>query len=198
MSAICNDHSAFRTRLRTAIARLLSPASNRGVAWAQKAYERGDYADALRELRTLVMHGDARAQTLLGRMYNGGEGVPQDYAESARLYALAAEAGDAVAQYNLGIMTGDGDGVAQDDIRSLMWLSLAQAQGSALAAEEVESAVLHMPADEVEEARDLALEWKQRHDNKRRWRHAATAVDVRRTFARLLGTVRVQPSRGQR
>jgi TPR repeat protein len=41
------------------------------------AYERGDYATALRELRPLAEQ-DAAAQFLLGLMYDEGRGVPQD------------------------------------------------------------------------------------------------------------------------
>ena len=55
------------------------------------AYERGDYATALREFRALAEQGDAGAQNNLGFMYSEGKGVPQDYAEAARWYRMAAE-----------------------------------------------------------------------------------------------------------
>ena len=42
-----------------------------------EAYERGDYATALREFRPLADQGDARAQVLLGVMYIIGKGVPE-------------------------------------------------------------------------------------------------------------------------
>ena len=44
-----------------------------------KAYERGDYATALRIMRELADQGDADAQTNLGLMYDKGQGVTQDY-----------------------------------------------------------------------------------------------------------------------
>ena len=59
-------------------------------AWAYdqagaEAFERGDYATALRELRPLAEHGDGLAQSMLGWMYEWGVGVPKDYLQ-ARLW----------------------------------------------------------------------------------------------------------------
>ncbi len=56
-------------------------------AWAgfdegTAAFDRGDYATALREWRPLAKQGDAGAQIFLGFMYRKGRGVPQDYAEA--------------------------------------------------------------------------------------------------------------------
>ncbi len=50
------------------------------------AYQRGDYATALREWRPLAEQGHAPAQFILGIMYEDGQGVPQDYAETLKLY----------------------------------------------------------------------------------------------------------------
>jgi TPR repeat protein len=57
------------------------------------AYERGDYATALRLIRPLAEQGGAKAQYNLGQMYRDGQGVPQDYAEAVKWYRLAAEQG---------------------------------------------------------------------------------------------------------
>ncbi len=51
-----------------------------GPAWAGfaeglAAYERGDYATALREFRPLAEQGDATAQSVLGNIYGEGLGV---------------------------------------------------------------------------------------------------------------------------
>ena len=48
------------------------------------AYDRGDYATALREWRPLAEQGNAKAQYNLGAMYYSGLGVPQDYAEAVK------------------------------------------------------------------------------------------------------------------
>jgi len=46
------------------------------------AYERGDYATALKEWQPLAVAGNADAQYYLGVMYAFGQGVPQDYREA--------------------------------------------------------------------------------------------------------------------
>ena len=77
------------------------------------AYEKGDYATALREWQPLAEQGDATAQYNLGLMYFAGKGVLQDYKEAVKWYRLAAEQGDADAQSNLGVMYVTGEGVPQ-------------------------------------------------------------------------------------
>ncbi len=57
------------------------------------AYDRGDYASAIREWRPLAEQGVAKAQFKLGLMYDNGRGVPQDYAEAVKWYRKAAEQG---------------------------------------------------------------------------------------------------------
>ncbi len=93
------------------------------------AYERGDYAAALREFRALAEQGDADAQYNLGFMYGEGQGVPQDYAEAVKWFRKAAEQGVAPAQSRLGIMYYEGHGVVQDYVQAHMWLNLAAARG---------------------------------------------------------------------
>jgi len=102
-----------------AIALLISAVGG-GAGFAQDfekgvaAYEKKDYAAALREWRSLAAQGNASAQSNLGVMYANGQGVTQDYKEAARLYGLAAAQGNASAQYNLGLMYDNGQGVTQD------------------------------------------------------------------------------------
>src|SRR5271166_1398822 len=70
-----------------------------GVAMAgpledgQAAYQRGDYAEAMRLLRPLAERADARAQTDLGLMYDNGRGVPKDYGQAVAWYHKAKEQG---------------------------------------------------------------------------------------------------------
>ena len=65
------------------------------------AYNKGDYATALREWKPLAEQGNADAQFNLGQMYRRGDGVPQDHKTAVKWYRLAAEQGYAFAQYNL-------------------------------------------------------------------------------------------------
>ncbi len=68
---------------------LTAPAS---AGWDEvmAAYQRGDYATVVRELRPLAEQGHAEAQFNLGFMYYNGRGVPQDYAQAHMWYYLAA------------------------------------------------------------------------------------------------------------
>ncbi len=59
--------------------------------WA--AYERADYAMALRLWRPMVDQGNVVAQLLLGSMYADGRGVKRDYAEAAKWYRKANDQG---------------------------------------------------------------------------------------------------------
>jgi len=52
------------------------------------AYDRGDFATALREWKPLAEQGDANAQVGLGVMYQEGQGVPQNYETAVKWYTL--------------------------------------------------------------------------------------------------------------
>jgi tetratricopeptide (TPR) repeat protein len=71
---------------------------------AVAAYQRGDYATALRLWHPLAEQGDADAQFHLGVMYESGQGVLRNDAEAIKWYREAAGQDDAVAQFNLGVM----------------------------------------------------------------------------------------------
>ena len=76
-------------------------------AWAdfkagEKAYQRNDYATALREWQPLAKQGQAAAQYHLGLLYANGQGVPKDDAQARQWYEKAANQGHALAQVNLG------------------------------------------------------------------------------------------------
>jgi hypothetical protein len=95
------------------------------------AYERGDYATAIKKLRPLAEAGNAEVQNNLGAMYAKGHGVPQDAKEAAKWYRKAAEQGVAKAQAALGGMYFRGLGVSQDYKEAIKWLRLAAEQGVA-------------------------------------------------------------------
>ena len=54
------------------------------------AYQRGDYATAIREWRPLAKQGNAKAQNYLGLIYVSDLGVPQDYVQAYMWLDLAA------------------------------------------------------------------------------------------------------------
>jgi TPR repeat protein len=100
---------------------------------AGAAFERGDYATALRLLRPLAEQGDANAQIVLGAMYQEGLGAPQDYAQAEFWLCKAALQGGAMAQFFLGNMYYEGPGERQDYSQAAHWFRKAAAQGMAMA-----------------------------------------------------------------
>lgn len=104
---------------------------------ANSAYDRGDYATALRLLSALADKGDAAAQFLLGNMYNKGEGVPQNLAEGIKWYRKAADQDHTEAQTRLGFIYGEGVGVPQNYAESVKWYRKAADQGNADAQHEL-------------------------------------------------------------
>jgi TPR repeat protein len=128
----------MRMSLRFPIAVVLSIICLAVPTWAdykagEDAYNRGDFATALREWRPLAEQGDARAQYNLGVLYRKGRGVPQDDVQARRWYEKAAAQGQAKAQYNLGTLYLNGSGVPKDYQQALRWFRMAADQGEALA-----------------------------------------------------------------
>ena len=96
---------------------------------ANSAYDRGDYATALRLLSSLADKGDAAAQFLLGNMYDKGEGAPQNLAEGIKWHRRAADQGHTEAQYRLGFAYSEGIGVPQNYAEAVKWYRKAADQG---------------------------------------------------------------------
>ena len=71
---------------------------------ARADYYGGNYPAAIGELKALIAMGDARAETLLGIMYDRGQGVPRDDLAAALLYRSAVAKGYFPARYLLGQM----------------------------------------------------------------------------------------------
>jgi uncharacterized protein len=91
---------------------------------AKRAYEQGNYATALKELKPLVEQGNAEAQALLGMMYNLGRGVPMDIGQAEKLYKAAADQGNAEGECHLGAMY-----LIRDTAQGLKLLHLSAEQG---------------------------------------------------------------------
>ena len=133
-----------------------------GTAWgearedADAAYERKDYATAIKLWRPLAEQGYPNVQYNIGLMYNNGYGVIQDYKEAVKWYRLAAEQGFADAQSNLGLMYGKGQGVLQDYTRAHMWFNLASSAGSAQGIKNRDIIAKLMTTQQIEKAQEMA------------------------------------------
>ncbi|GAB2175365.1 tetratricopeptide repeat protein [Dongia sp. agr-C8] len=80
-----------------------------------EAYEKGDYATALKEFLPLAEAGQTSAEAAVGQMYFEGKGMAPDPKEAARWLEPAAAKGNARAQYLLGKLYLSGEGVAAAD-----------------------------------------------------------------------------------
>jgi S1-C subfamily serine protease len=127
---------------------------------ALAAYNRGDFATALRLWRSLADQGQPDAMYNLGLMYAQGAAVPQNYAEAARWYGLAAEYGNPDAQAALGLQYVMGQGVPENYILSYTWLSLAAARGNQIAIRGREIPLRFLTPQQVAYAQNLAAAWR--------------------------------------
>ncbi len=97
------------------------------------AFDKGDYATALREWTPTAQQGDAAAQNNLGLLYDKGLGVLQSDTEAAKWYRSAADQGHAKAQFNLAVMYEKGRGVPKSDAEAVTWYRKAADLGHASA-----------------------------------------------------------------
>ncbi|MBR0826881.1 sel1 repeat family protein [Bradyrhizobium manausense] len=65
------------------------------------AYNRGDYVPAVQVFRGMAKAGNAKAQMMLGSMYQRGQGVAKSSAHAFMWLTLAASRGDAKAKAEL-------------------------------------------------------------------------------------------------
>jgi TPR repeat protein len=98
---------------------------------ADAAYQKGDYATALRLLRPLAERGEPEAQVKLGFMYGLGQGVPRDHRAQVMWLRKAAEQGLDEAQFKLGLLyyLGIGQDVPQDYAAAASWFRKSAEHG---------------------------------------------------------------------
>ena len=116
------------------IAEAIAPPAAHSIEDGIEAYEREDYAAALRVWRPLADQALVPAQFNLGLMNSNGQGVAQDYSEAAKWYRKAAVQGHTEAQALLAYMYNNGQGVTQDYAEAVKWY-LKAAQRSHAAAQ---------------------------------------------------------------
>ena len=87
-------HNIIKATIFALIFTLAAPAAAQDFGDGRKAYERGDYAAALREWLPLAEQGNAQAQHELGFMYLQGRGVARDDIQDHMWWSLAASQGN--------------------------------------------------------------------------------------------------------
>lgn len=104
-----------------------------GLSEGLAAYDRAEYATALKELLPLAEAGNAKAQYRLGKMFSLGQGRPPDNKEAAKWFHMATRQELAEAQGALGYLYLVGEGVSQNNDLALQWTRKAAEQGDATA-----------------------------------------------------------------
>jgi hypothetical protein len=123
-------------RLRVLLAFSVLLCSATAVAGLKEGYaalSKKDYVTAANEYRPLAERGDPEAQYRIGRMYEFGNGYPQDKAQGIAWIRKAAAQGHADAEQELGVIYATGDGVKQDNVQAVAWFRKAAEQGEATA-----------------------------------------------------------------
>ena len=131
-----------------------------GVRYAQGIGVPHDFTQTAKWYTLAALHGHTRAQVNLGSMYCQGIGVEQDHGAAVKWYRMAAEQGDAIAQFNLAVSYVKGLGVPRDLGAAHMWLSFSARDGDGQAAASLDKLASNMTALQLDEARQLTLEYE--------------------------------------
>ena len=117
-----------------AAAFLLAPAVSARAATFDDgvaAYQRADYAGAMRIWHELGEAGDVRAIYNLGVLFDLGQGVAPDPMRAAVYFQHAAQAGHVRAMSNYGLLLEQGRGVAKNEELAAYWYQKAAEGGLA-------------------------------------------------------------------
>ncbi len=126
------------------------------------AYNRGNYATVLSELRPLAEQGDTISQCTLGVLYANGHGVPQDFVQARQWFEQAAAQGSARAQVHLGVLYTEGRGMPQDFVQVHKWYNLAAANGEKVGGERRDALLKQMTPAKIFKAQRLVREWNSK------------------------------------
>jgi len=138
-----------------------------------KAANSGDGATAVKLLLPLAKHGNIYAQSSLGMIYEGGEGVKENDVEAVKWFRKAAENGEVNAQFALGIKYEIGKGIKQDYVQAYKWLNISiehiedfpkSANRNGIIKTRNDLASLMTP-EQIAEAQRLTREWKPMMQN---------------------------------
>ena len=104
---------------------------------AQEAYDAGNYGLAAELLGPLCEKDIPEALSLLGVMYQLGDGVERDGEKAVQLLMRAVELGQGVAAHNLGtIYSGGMPGIKADNEKSKFYYRKAKSMGAQFASDE--------------------------------------------------------------
>jgi TPR repeat protein len=107
-----------------------------------------------------AIQGHEKAQYRLGVLCEKGVGIPQDIKEAEKWKLKAAQQGEPRAQNYCGVKYAKGKGVQKDFRLAYMWLFLAATQGNSRARKNFDLLAERMTPDQLSDANQMIQEWK--------------------------------------
>jgi TPR repeat protein len=104
----------------------------------------------------IAQRGNITAQSVLGDMYENGQGVLQDHKEAVRWYRMAAISGASEPQNALGRLYAMGQGVVQDFVLGHMWFNISAANGNKHGGKNRDILARQMTPQQLEQAQKMA------------------------------------------
>lgn len=139
-------------------------------AWAKneyqkgiKAYEKGEYEEALSYLGPLAKEGDPYSEFAIAVMYDDGVGRAQNFDRALEWYRRSAHGGLVDAQYIMGRFYGRGRGMKQDPDKAFFWFNIAAAGGHPDAERLRDQQRLQVKRSDRQRIEDEAVRWKADH-----------------------------------
>ena len=123
----------------------------------RRAYDAGQFTDAMGIWAELSRQGDAEAEFGLGLLYDLGNGTPPSPETAFLWYKLAAEAGLPSAEFNIAAMYDAGRGVSRSSESAALWYAKAGAHGHHRA--QFDLGLLYQDGDGVPRNFDAAAAW---------------------------------------
>ena len=123
------------------------------------AYQRGDYATALKSFSAAAAKGNPKAEAYLGGMYVMGQGVPKNFGLGVSWVTASAQQDDPHGQMLMGILYSAGWGVVKDQVAAVRWYRLAAVQG--LPQAQLLLGVAYAKGDGVHKDLGIAKQWIQ-------------------------------------
>ncbi len=128
---------------------------------ARDLMDKGNFAQAMKQLRPAARSGNADAEELIGVMYAMGLGVERDDRRAFEWYLRSSMKGHPGAQSGVGWYYEVGRGMeAPDLVRAYMWYVLSAIGGDPDAAISQEEVVKKMTKEQIEEAHILIDDYR--------------------------------------
>ena len=123
-----------------------------------KAYNKGQFKEAIENWTPIAEEGNSNAQYNLGLMYHNAQGVKQDFSEAAKWFLMSAEQGNIKSMQLLSTMHVLGKGVSKDFIESYIWATIASKNGDEISLVVLNGLIEEMTTSQINKAKNLTMD----------------------------------------